>query len=100
MLAHGGLHGLAVAILVDRLRTLERRVAEIAEVLDEVAPVVVERHHQRVIGLDQPIEQNAARIIMVPVGVPHGEQRRDRLHSRMASAGEEIGRRAHVRDAG
>ena len=84
---------LAVGILVDRRRPVEVRILEIGELRQQVAPIMVERDHQLVVARGEPIEQHAARIVVIAVGVPDREQRRDRLDGRMPGAGEEGRRR-------
>ena len=90
----------AVFVVVDRHGSLQRRIGEVLELRAQVAAVVVERQHQLVIDQRQPLDQHAAGIIVVGPGVPHREQRRDRLDRRMAGAGEEIAGRAEIGDAG
>ena len=98
------LHGLArqraVLVVVDRHRPQQRGIGEVAELLAQVAPVVIERQHQLVVDQRQPLDQHAAGIIVVGPGVPHREQRRDRLDRRVAGAGQEIAGRAEIGDAG
>ena len=90
----------AVAVLVDRLRAQQRRIGEVGELLAQVAAVVVEREHQLVVDQRQPLDQHAARIVVVGPGVPDREQRRDRLDRRMAGARQEVAGRAEIGDAG
>jgi hypothetical protein len=99
VLAQRGLEQHTVAILVDRRRPVQIRILVVRELAEELAAAVVERDHQLVVGFRQPVEQQAAGIVMIAVRIPHREQRRDRLHSRMAGAGEKIGGRADVGDA-
>ena len=90
----------AVAVVVDRQRPEQRRIGEVGELLAQLAAVVVERQHQLVVDQRQPLDQHAAGIIVVGPGVPDGEQRRDRLHRRVAGARQEIAGRAEIGDAG
>ena len=71
MLAHRRVPCVAARILIDRRRTRQVRVLEIGELAEQVAPVVIQCHHQRVIGLGQPVQQQPARVVVVDVGVPH-----------------------------
>ena len=100
MLGHGLAQQRAVGILVDRLRPGEARVAEIGIVREEVASIVIERDHELVVARREPVQQHAARIEMIDIGVPDRKQRRDRLHAGMAGAGQEQGGGAEIGDAG
>ena len=90
----------AVLVVVDRHRPLQRGIGEVAELGPEIAAIVIERQHQLVVDQRQPLDQQAAGIIVVGPGVPHREQRRDRLHRLVAGAGEKIAGRAEIGDAG
>ena len=90
----------ALRIVVDRLRPIEVGVLEIGELAQQIAPVLIERDHQLVVGLGEAVEQQAARIVVIGIGVPHRKQRRDGLHRRVAGARQEVRRRADVGDAG
>jgi hypothetical protein len=79
---------------------LQGGIGEVAELGPEVAPVVIERQHQLVVDQRQPLDQHATGIIVVGPGVPHREQRRDRLDRLVAGAGQEIAGRAEIGDAG
>ena len=100
MLLHRRAGERTVLVRIDRHRPEQRGIGEVAELVAKIAPVVIERQHQFVVGERQPLDQHAARIIVVGPGVPHGEQGRDRLHCLVAGAGKEIAGRAEVGDAG
>ena len=88
-----------VGVVVDRLRPGEGRVAEVGELAQEVAAVVVERDHQLVVVPGELVHEHATRIVVVAPRVPDREQRRDRLDRRMAGRREKGGRRPDVGDA-
>jgi hypothetical protein len=100
MLRHRSLDERATAVLVDGLRAGEAGILEVGVVGEEVAPVVVQCDHQRVVIGRKPVQQHPARVEVVDIGVPHGEERRHRLDRRMARAGEKEGGCAEIGDAG
>ena len=75
------------------------RILVIGELAEQLAAVVVERDHQLVVGLGEPVEQHAAGIVVIAVRIPDREQRRDRLDRGMAGAREKVGRGADIGDA-
>jgi len=89
-----------LGVVIDRRRAGEARVFEIGELAEQVAPVVVERDHQRVVGLRQPVQQQPAGIIVVDIGVPHRGERRDRTHRGVAATGDKVTGGADIGDAG
>ena len=99
MLGHGRASETAFRIVIDGLRPIEVGVLEIRKLAQEIAPVLIERNHQLVVGLGEAVEQQPARIVVVGIGVPHRKQRRDGLHRRVAGARQEVRRRADIGDA-
>jgi hypothetical protein len=87
-------------IAIDRLRAGEARILEVGDLGQNIAPVMIETDHQLIVICRQPIEQNAARVEVIDVGVPHREQRRDRLDGRMACAGKKQRGGTEIRDSG
>jgi hypothetical protein len=61
---------------------------------------VVERNHELVIVRREPVQQHAARVEMVHIGVPHREKRGDGFDRGMARADEEQSCGAEIGYAG
>ena len=99
MLGHGRASETAFRIVIDGLRSIEVGVLEIGKLAQEIAPVLIERDHQLVVGLGETVEQQPARIVVIGIGVPHGKQRRDGLHRGVAGARQEVRCGADVGDA-
>ncbi len=80
----------AVRVVVDRLRSSEIRIAEVGKLLEDIALIMVESNHEVIIDPGQRLELDSAGEIIVGIGVPDREQRRDRFDGGMSGAGEKV----------
>ena len=90
----------AIPVLVDLRRTAQMRVLVVGEPAEQLASIMVKRDHQLVVGLGEPVQQKAARIVVLAIGVPDREQRCDGLYRRMAGASGKVGSGTDIRNAG
>ena len=91
---------LPVRIVVDRRRAVVTWVGKVGKLLQRLAVVMVQRIGDRAIGSRQVIQQQAAEVEVIGIGVPDREGRDDRPDRRMAGGGKEVRRSADIGYAG